>query len=211
MTCGEGDAADVFQSLHMLEGLPWGLADGDHAVAIQAKDVGGRAESWLEGGLVASFEQRGKVGRPPLRYTLTSQGDATFPKQYDALANALLDEVRACYGSEGLQQIVRGVATRLATSEEEVVADASPDVRVDAVVELLRSRGVVADWERSGDAYLLHERTCPYPEVARRNSVACAMDVAQVRELSGMDARLTACVVRGDACCTYRLLPIPAN
>jgi hypothetical protein len=40
MTCGEGDAADVFQSLHMLEGLPWGLADGDHAVAIQAKDVG---------------------------------------------------------------------------------------------------------------------------------------------------------------------------
>ncbi len=162
-------------------------------------------------GLVASFEQRGKVGRPPLRYTLTSQGDATFPKQYDALANALLDEVRACYGSEGLQQIVRGVATRLATSEEEVVADASPDVRVDAVVELLRSRGVVADWERSGDAYLLHERTCPYPEVARRNSVACAMDVAQVRELSGMDARLTACVVRGDACCTYRLLPIPAN
>jgi hypothetical protein len=33
------------------------------------------------------------------------------------------------------------------------------------------------------------------------------MDVAQVRALSGMDARLTACLVRGDSCCTYRLLP----
>lgn len=164
-------------------------------------------------GLVTSSEQRGKVGRPPLRYSLTSLGDATFPKQYDVLANALLDEVRACYGSQGLQQIVRGAAGRLAVADEghEVPADGSPDARINAIVDLLRARGVVADWERDGDAYLLHERTCPYPEVARRNSVACAMDVAQIRQLSAMDAKLTACLVRGDACCTYRLLPLPTN
>jgi len=164
-------------------------------------------------GLVTSFEQRGKVGRPPLRYALTSLGDATFPKQYDALANALLDEVRACYGSQGLQQIVRGAASRLATADDgpEAPFEGNADTRVTAIVELLRSRGVVADWERDGEAYLLHERTCPYPEVARRNSVACAMDVAQVRELSGMEAKLTACLVRGDSCCTYRLLPLRSN
>jgi len=164
-------------------------------------------------GLVTSFEQRGKVGRPPLRYALTSLGDGTYPKQYDALANALLDEVRACYGSHGLQQIVRGAASRLAVAADghEVSVDGSPDARVNGIVELLRSRGVVADWERDGEAYLLHERTCPYPEVARRNSVACAMDVAQVRELAGMEAKLTACLVRGDACCTYRLLPLTSN
>ncbi|MBX7111174.1 MAG: winged helix-turn-helix transcriptional regulator [Dehalococcoidia bacterium] len=163
-------------------------------------------------GLVTSFEQRGKVGRPPLRYALTSLGDATFPKQYDALANALIDEVRACYGSQGLQQIVRGAASRLATADDgtETPVEGSPDTRINAIVDLLRSRGVVADWERDGEAFLLHERTCPYPEVARRNSVACAMDVAQVRQLTGMDAKLTACLVRGDASCTYRLLP-PSN
>lgn len=160
-------------------------------------------------GLVTSSEQRGKVGRPPLRYALTSLGDATFPKQYDALANALLDEVRASYGSRGLQHIVRGAANRLATADEgaETPFPGNADARINGIVDLLRSRGVVADWERDGEAYLVHERTCPYPEVARRNSVACAMDVAQVRELSGMDARLTACLVRGDSCCTYRLLP----
>jgi len=160
-------------------------------------------------GLVTSSEQRGKVGRPPLRYALTSLGDATFPKQYDALANALLDEVRASYGSRGLQQIVRGAAGRLATADEgaEAPFQGNADARINGIVDLLRSRGVVADWERDGEAYLLHERTCPYPEVARRNSVACAMDVAQVRQLSGMDAKLTACLVRGDSCCTYRLLP----
>jgi predicted ArsR family transcriptional regulator len=158
-------------------------------------------------GYVISYEQRGNVGRPALRYTLTSRGDALFPKQYDQLANALLDEVRAAFGSAGLQRVVRGAANRLASSHKAALADGPPEARVEGVAEVLRSYGLVADWERTGDAFLLHERTCPYPEVARHNSVACAMDVAQVRELSGMDAKLTACLVRGDASCTYRLVP----
>jgi predicted ArsR family transcriptional regulator len=159
-------------------------------------------------GYVASYEERGKVGRPALRYALTSQGDGLFPKQYHELANALLDEIRAAFGSQGLQHVVRGAANRLASSYAGAPGpDASPEARVEAVVEMFRSNGLVADWERSGEAILVHERTCPYPEVARHNSVACAMDVAQVRALSGMDARLTACLVRGDSCCTYRLLP----
>lgn len=158
---------------------------------------------------VSSREQRGKVGRPALRYSLTPRGEALFPNQYPELANALLDEVRATFGANGLQHVVRGVASRLVNSCAAAPAlDGSPEARAEGVAEVLRSHGMVADWERSGEAILLHERTCPYPEVARHNSVACAMDVAQVRALSGMDARLTACLVRGDACCTYRLLPV---
>jgi len=159
-------------------------------------------------GLVTSYEQRGKVGRPALRYALSSAGEELYPKQYHELANALLDEVRAAFGSQGLQHVVRGAANRLAAPYANALpADASPEARVEAVVEMFRSNGLVADWERNGEAILVHERTCPYPEVARHNSVACAMDVAQVRALSGMDARLTACLVRGDSRCTYRLLP----
>ena len=72
-------------------------------------------------------------------------------------------------------------------------------------MQLFGERGIVADWERDGDVFLLHERTCPFPEVARRNSISCAMEVAEVRLLTGMDARLQSCIVRGDECCTYRL------
>jgi predicted ArsR family transcriptional regulator len=41
--------------------------------------------------------------------------------------------------------------------------------------------------------------------VAGHNSAVCVIDVAYVRELTGMDARLVKCRVRGDDCCTYRL------
>lgn len=159
-------------------------------------------------GLVDSVEVRGRVGRPALRYTLTEAADARYPKQYDQLAGALLEEVRATYGAEGLQRVVRGVATRIADEmRPDVPAEGTATERVEALTKALRSRDIVADWEHDGEAILLHERTCPYPAIARQHSVSCAMDVALVRELSGMDARLTGCVVRGDDCCTYRLVP----
>ncbi len=158
--------------------------------------------------LVESGELRGKVGRPALGYRLSRRGEAAFPKSYDELANALIDEVRSIYGAEGLQRVARGVASRLAGAEPELLADRTPRERVAAVTKLFEERGIVADWERDGDVFLLHERTCPFPEVARRNSVSCAMEVEEVRLLTGMDARLQSCIVRGDDCCTYRLTPL---
>ena len=158
--------------------------------------------------LVESEEVRGKVGRPAHRFTLSRRGEAMFPKGYDDLANALIDEVRDRYGPAGLQGVVSGVAARLAGPHVAALEELAPAQRVQAVVDLFAQSDVVADWERDGDAFLLHERTCPYPEVARRNSVPCAMEVAEVRMLTGMDARLTSCIVRGDPHCIYRLEPV---
>ena len=46
-------------------------------------------------GLVAVREERGRVGRPNLVYSLTDEADAVFPKTYDVLASVLLEEIRA--------------------------------------------------------------------------------------------------------------------
>ena len=114
-------------------------------------------------GLLESEELRGKVGRPALRYRLSRRGEAAFPTGYDELANALIDEVRSIYGAEGLQRVVRGVASRLAGAEPERLADRTPRERIEAVTKLFEERGIVADWERDGDVFLLHERTWPVP------------------------------------------------
>ena len=158
--------------------------------------------------LVESEEVRGKVGRPSHRFTLSRRGEAMFPKGYADLANALIDEVRARYGPAGLESVGGGVAGRLVGSHVAAMEELAPAQRVQAVVDLFAQRDIVADWERDGDAFLLHERTCPYPEVARRNSVPCAMEVAEMRMLTGMDARLDSCIVAGNPHCTYRLEPL---
>lgn len=160
-----------------------------------------------QGGLISSSEARGRVGRPALIYSLTLLGEASYPTSYDVLANAVLDEVREAYGPAGFQQVIRGAARRMSEPYVGALEGLSPERRVAAACELLRERDVVAEWERDGDAFLLRQHSCPYPDVASRNSAACVLDVAQIRALTGMDARLTECRVRGDRCCTYRLEP----
>lgn len=156
-------------------------------------------------GLIASEAVRGGVGRPPLRYFVTSEGESLFPKGYDALANALIDELREAYGDEGLQRITSGVARRLADpSGAEVPTGPAPE-RLDRAVASFQRRGIATEWERDGDTFLLHEHTCPFPDAARAHPEICDMDVEQVRVLTGMSASLESCSARGAAFCTYRL------
>jgi len=150
------------------------------------------------------------VERSALVYSLTAEGDGCYPMNYDVLANALLDELRSAYGATGLEEVISGVAARMAQPQSSLLKGASAEDRVEATCTQLREQDVVANWERDGDVFLLHRRTCPYPEEALRNSAACVIDVAYIRELTGMDARLVEWRVRGDRPYTYRLQPLAA-
>src|SRR5690242_18077679 len=52
-----------------------------------------------------SIDRRG-LGRPSHRYTLTARGDEHFPRHYDMLANALLDELRVWQGEETVRELI---------------------------------------------------------------------------------------------------------
>src|SRR4030042_4168997 len=66
-------------------------------------------------GLVDAREERGRVGRPTLVYSLTKKADALFPKTYDALASVLLEEIRSSQGNERLHELLHQVAERMAS------------------------------------------------------------------------------------------------
>lgn len=158
-------------------------------------------------GLVEHREERGRVGRPALVYTLTSAGEATYPTRYDALAVAILEEEGEQRDAVELQRFAKRIGQRLAAPYTPALRDASPEARVDAACGILREQHLVADWERADGGYRLNARTCPYPEVADRTQLACAVDVAFVGELTAMDVELSSCMARGDDCCTYALSP----
>ena len=156
-------------------------------------------------GLVESFEERGRVGRPALVYRLTEQGDALYPKQYDLLANTVLEEVREVAGAEGLQTILKRVATRFAEPYRERLNGMSLPERITETSLIIQERGCVSDSVQDGEDWLISQYTCPFPNVARQNSSVCALDVEFVRQLVGADARLTKSLLRGDRSCTYRI------
>ena len=98
--------------------------------------------------------------------------------------------------------------TKTETPEQQAERDSAVDkVLLGYEIGTVSIATMVTGLERDGEALLLHQRTWPYPEVALENSTACAMDVELIRELSAMTTELTECAVRGDSCCTFRLLP----
>jgi len=156
-------------------------------------------------GLVEAREERGHVGRPALSYRLSPTGDDLYPKKYDALANALIEELRALLGPDPLQKLMRNVAVRFAEPYLPRVEGKSAAERVRETTEIIQERGCLADSEAEGEDFLIHQHTCPFPNVASRNSAVCALDVEFVRRLVGTDARLTTSLLRGDGSCTYRV------
>jgi predicted ArsR family transcriptional regulator len=158
-------------------------------------------------GLVQAREERGRVGRPALVYRLTASGDSLYPKKYDELALALIQEARSSLGQQALQQLVRNTAARLAEPYRDKVEGRPTAERVDAIREILQERGNVAEAEASDTEFQVRKQTCPWWNVATRNSVVCALDVQLIRELAGADARLTTSLLRGDDCCTFRIKP----
>ena len=163
-------------------------------------------------GLVDAREERGRVGRPAHLYTLTEQGEARYRKNYDVLANMLIEEIRALAGADALQRVLRRVSARMAEQRMERVEGKPLAERVAATVEVMRGMGCIAECERNGEEFYVYQLTCPYPNVARRNSAVCAMEVDHVRRLTGADARLVTSLLRGDRACTYRIRAVePAS
>jgi predicted ArsR family transcriptional regulator len=162
-------------------------------------------------GLVESHEERGHVGRPALVYRLTSDGDALYPKKYDELANALIEEARTILGPQALAQLMKSVANRFAAPHAARLAGNPLDERVEAAGRVLEARGNVVTQSESGGEFSVRKHTCEYWNVATKNSIVCALDVEFVRQLVGADARLTTSLLRGDDCCTFHIKPRDAT
>jgi len=159
-------------------------------------------------GLVLASEERGRVGRPTLVYTLTEKAESLFPKSYDELAIALLEEIRADEGSERLYQLLHRVAQRLAKSYWERVEGKSLAQRVEETALILQEQGCLVDWEQRDDDFFLHEFTCPLSKIAKQDSSVCTLHLDLVRLLTGADTRLVRSLLRGERACTYRIRPL---
>ncbi len=159
-------------------------------------------------GLVLASEERGRVGRPTLVYTLTEKADTLFPKGYDELAIALLEEIRAEEGSERLYELLHRVARRLAESFWERVQGKSLAERVEETALILQEQGCLVDWEQRDSEFFLHEFTCPLSKIAKQDSSVCTLHLELVRLLTGADTRLVRSLLRGERACTYRIRPL---
>jgi predicted ArsR family transcriptional regulator len=154
----------------------------------------------------ARVRRRNSPGRPQYIYTLTEQAQVYFPKNYKALAEHILDEIKRNLSPAQVSAIINNVAERMAEEAAPDGSDLGPQARMKRVVAYLSEKGYQASWEmdKENDQYLLHISNCPYHPVAKQHGELCSMDMQMITAMIGTQPGCTCTIAEGEETCTYK-------
>jgi len=141
-------------------------------------------------------------GRPQHVYRLAGETEELFPKKYDRLTDALLEELEAQMSPEELDAVVNGVAERMA---RQVSAEGDLGTRLGALMEFLNGLGYLATAQEEEGGYRIVVANCPYERVARRHGLPCKVDIRLIALVTGVEPERVQQIATGDEHCVYRL------
>lgn len=148
--------------------------------------------------------RRGKT-KPTFEFSLTADGERLFPQRYDVLLNAVLREVREIGGEAAVGEIFERMGQRTAAKTKVRIEGKAGEERVGAMVDLLRSRGVDADYTRDGGAYVIKEHNCPYPATVKEHPEVCSMIHNVLGEVFPEGSEQTESLATGGTACRFEI------
>lgn len=159
-------------------------------------------------GLVAYDTVQRGVGRPSYVYHLTDLADELFPKNYDRLANELLQIIEILEGEEKVEQIFAMRKERLVQTYRPRLAGKTLAEQVEELTRIQNEHGYLAEWEQIDDhTFLLKQYNCTIPEVARNLSYPCDYEMQLYQELlDGAEVIRVSHMADGGIGCHYRIV-----
>jgi predicted ArsR family transcriptional regulator len=153
-------------------------------------------------GLLSRERVRQPVGRPQLRFYLSSKGRAIFPKRYDSLSSSLISQIKVAFGSEQLLAMLNHMVQNILSKHDTTQRGATQEERAEFLVKVLRGEGFVANWELRDGEVRITQHTCPYHAVAQEHPEVCHLDTQLITRILDRPMKRTTCMAGGDhACC----------
>jgi DeoR family suf operon transcriptional repressor len=160
----------------------------------------------LEAAALVQYERQHRgVGAPAFAYTLTSAGEALFPKRYEATLTELLDHVVQREGRAGAVAVLEARYTALTRRLQEELAGATPAQRMSAVTRFLSDDGYMAEGTASSQGGTLIEHNCAIQAVAERFPEICAAEARFLAAVLGAQVDRQEHILRGCSACEYRV------
>lgn len=159
-------------------------------------------------GLVAppEVQHRSIPGRPRHVYRLTEKAEALQPRNVQALASHMLEEIKQALEPQQLALIYSGVADRMASELGPARRGETYEQRLERVVQHLSARGYEASWETCQDGHVLRTANCPYRGVVDEHNDLCRLDLQYVSRLLGVVPQRLEHMIEGDRACSYLIL-----
>ncbi|MDP6508537.1 MAG: ArsR family transcriptional regulator [Chloroflexota bacterium] len=156
-------------------------------------------------GLVEAEVLRNGVGRPSHRFGLTAAADAEFPKDYEALATALITDLVERGESEVMNNVFESREIELVAAIRPQLKGLSFEEKVKRIAELMSERGYMTDVRVREDGYELSARNCPISAVTKFTSVPCRFELQVFESLLGVRVTRTGSMAQGEPACVYQI------
>jgi DeoR family suf operon transcriptional repressor len=198
----KGLRGEILRELKMSQPLTAQVLAGRHGVSANAIR---RHLKELEAlGLVEYGREKRGRGAPTFAYRLTAAAEALFPRRY---AEELTQALSYLEEKGGREEVRRFFASRFQLQAQELLvrlAGSSSRDRVEAVVDLLRKQGFMAEWSADADGtFHISEHNCAVQAVAERYPELCEAEADFLREILQADVRRGAHIPHGCNACEY--------
>lgn len=164
-----------------------------HLTALMARGFAERVEAIATG------------GRPQARYGITLAGRELFPRNYGAIAGALLLRLEDRLGPTAVAQMLVALGGEVAASQAPLPPAADDEALIKGVADRLDSLGYEAVPARAAGEWQVEAFNCVFHALARQNPQVCKFDLAYMEAVSGRKVELTACMLHGEHSCRFRL------
>jgi predicted ArsR family transcriptional regulator len=153
-------------------------------------------------GLVMRSGIRPGKRRPSVTFTLTECASGLFPQGYDALAIALLDEIkRATPHLAG--RITRRISQRWIDRDLPRIGTARGAARLKRVVAILARHGFMPKLRRTATEFVLDQYNCPVKRAGMEHPEVCAMVARWIQALIGVPVQQIRCASADARFCSY--------
>lgn len=146
-------------------------------------------------------------GRPQVRYAITLEGRELFPRNYGAIAGALLARLETQLGPAAVSGLLVELGAAVAASQLPLPEGGDGEVLAKALADRLDSLGYEAVAARSDGEWQVEAFNCVFHALARQNPQVCKFDLAYLEAVSGRKVALTACILHGHHVCRFRVKP----
>jgi predicted ArsR family transcriptional regulator len=162
--------------------------------------------------MVENQEIRHGVGRPRLAYTLSAAGLEAFPKKYDWLSNALLDELKARLEPNMVSTVLRGIARRVLDKYQPELEGTTLQKRAEILVQIMSKEGFETQLEHTEDGRIrIIQNSCPYRSVVQEHHEVCQLDAEMIHQVLQRPIQRKCCMLNGDHSCIFEAIPLSAK
>jgi predicted ArsR family transcriptional regulator len=156
-------------------------------------------------GYVERVQSRPTGGRPQARFALTPAGRELFPRNYGAIAGALLAQLHARMGDAEVGSLLQDLGATVAATQPALQPGEGPDGMARALAQRLDGLGYEAVPARHGDEWQVEAFNCVFHALARQHPQVCKFDLAYMEAASGRRIHHMECIVRGGHVCRFRI------